>query len=67
MYCTTCGIRLEEKWSYCPQCRTKRASINSKTPKEGKMTFQEFIAKFSKEHNISEEEARELAINVFMG
>jgi len=64
MYCTNCGINLQEKWIYCAQCGTKRTTIDTVNQKENPKTFQEFITKFSKEHNISEEEAKELAIKV---
>lgn len=64
MYCTNCGIKLDEKWVYCPDCGTQKATIAQK--KEGTMTFPEFISKFAKERDITEKEARELAIKVLI-
>ena len=65
MFCTNCGIKLEEKWVYCSECGTKKATITQE--KKGTMTFPEFISKFAKERGITEEEARELAIKVLIG
>ena len=62
MYCTNCGLQLEEKWIHCPNCGTKRATLNQE--KKETTTFPEFITKFAKERNITEKETKKLALKV---